>query len=43
MVKRLGTTSHPKEAAVYRYQPSTGKIKELFAASEDIGAGDQEV
>ncbi|OGY46917.1 MAG: hypothetical protein A3J62_03080 [Candidatus Buchananbacteria bacterium RIFCSPHIGHO2_02_FULL_38_8] len=43
MVKRLGTANHPKEAAVYRYKPDAREIKELFAASEDIGEGDQEV
>lgn len=44
MIKILQKNSgHPKEATVYTYNPDTGELKEVFAASEDIGAGAREV
>ena len=43
MIGVLSDSVQPKAAAVYRYNPSTGKLEELFAASDDVGEGDQEV
>ena len=43
MIKILGFAGDSKEAGVYRYDPDSGEITEIFAASDDIGAGDQEV
>lgn len=43
MVKLLMKEGDAKEAAIYRYQPETKALLEIFAASDDIGAGAKEV
>ncbi len=43
VMPRLLGFSYGKQSAIYHYDTQTGEIEEVFAASLDIGAGDQEV
>ena len=43
MIYVLDFNGTPKSAAIYVYEPARETIEELFAASEDIGAGRDEV
>lgn len=43
MIRVLNDSVETKAAAVYRYNPGTGELTELFAATADIGDGNEEV
>jgi len=43
MVKSIMPFGDSKASAVYRYEPDTKRITEVFAASDDIGEGTMEV
>ncbi len=43
MIRVLNDTIQSKSTAVYRYNPGTGELVELFAATDDVGDEKEEV
>ena len=41
--KKFIPDNHRKQSALYRYDTKNHEIREVFAASDDVGDGDKEV